>query len=53
VPLNSLLSSYSVSPSIFKCLMEVLRKSNTKEKECKYYGSGISAPVQVQKPAFQ
>lgn len=51
--LNSFLSSYSVSPSIFKCLMKVLRKRNIKEKECKYYGSGISAPDQVQLPAFQ
>lgn len=28
--------------------MKVLKESNRKEKECKYYGSGISAPVQVQ-----
>lgn len=32
----------SGSPSVFKCLLEVLRKS-----ECKCYGLGISAPVRV------
>lgn len=35
---DCLLCSSSVSPSIFNCLVEAFRKSNMKEKECKYYG---------------
>lgn len=35
---DCLLCSSCGSPSIFNCLVEAFRKSNIKEKECKYYG---------------